>query len=383
MSPIFLIVGANFENQGAYLMLATVARELRSRLGAAAVVDMRLGTAAQRNEIGLLTLAPGKVDRALPAAVKTSDSRLLPQGFRLVRQSQLSGVIDISGFRYGDQWDHLNLDRFASRLKRFADEGLPVYMFPQAFGPFERTAEPTVKAVRASRLVWARDPDSLGFLEGILSEDERARVRLVSDFTAPTVGQRVPSLDRWAGDVPIIPNWNIYSRGAGTASEQYVDNIAGLVVALRQLGYAPYGLSHEGARDVAILRKVADRLGDLDIVEGLNGLELKSLIGRSRLLVAGRFHAISSGLSQGIPTMIHGWSHKYRWMADDYGVAHYMVDPYSAPGDQVGVLQRLAADSSLPVNLRRRGAEIESAIDTMWSEFSMDFALAPAGTSAR
>lgn len=383
MSPIFLIVGANFENQGAYLMLATVARELRTRLGAAAVVDMRLGTAAQRNEIGLLTLAPGKVDRALPAAVKTSDSRLLPQGFRLVRQSQLSGVIDISGFRYGDQWDHLNLDRFASRLKRFADEGLPVYMFPQAFGPFERTAEPTVKAVRASRLVWARDPDSLGFLEGILSEDERARVRLVSDFTAPTVGQRVPSLDRWAGDVPIVPNWNIYSRGAGTASEQYVDNIAGLVVALRQLGYAPYGLSHEGARDVAILRKVADRLGDLDIVEGLNGLELKSLIGRSRLLVAGRFHAISSGLSQGIPTMIHGWSHKYRWMADDYGVAHYMVDPYSAPGDQVGVLQRLAADSSLPVNLRRRGAEIESAIDTMWSEFSMDFALAPAGTSAR
>jgi colanic acid/amylovoran biosynthesis protein len=376
MSQKFLIVGANFENQGAFLMLATVAQELKARFGASAVVDMKLGTAAQRRDVGALTLAPGKVDRALPQGLRVSESSVLPERLRLVRHSEIDGVIDISGFRYGDQWANLNLDHFANRLKSLGDRGVPVYMFPQAFGPFERTAAPTLKAVRAARLVMVRDPDSAAFLRGILeTEDDHSRVSLVSDFTGPTDGTPVPALEGRAGGVPIIPNWNIYSRASASDGDQYVKNIAALVELLREMGYQPYGLSHEGDRDVTVLTRVADRLGGLEIVSGLNGLELKWLIGQSPLLVAGRFHAISSGLSQGIPTLIHGWSHKYRWMASDYGVEQYAVDPYSPPDVQATILKRLAADSALPGLLRQRGAELDESIDRMWTAFAEDFAL--------
>jgi polysaccharide pyruvyl transferase WcaK-like protein len=382
MNKKFLVVGANFENQGAFLMLATIAQQLKHRFGASAVVDMKLGTAAQRNAVGVLTLAPRKVDDVLPSALKPSNSRLLPERMRLVRHSELDGVIDISGFRYGDQWEHLNLDFFAGRLKSLADRGVPVYMFPQAFGPFEKTAGPALKAVRASRLVMPRDPDSAAYLESILDGHEPTRVMRVPDFTGSTPGRPVQGLEPVENGVPVVPNWNIYTRGSGTSGDRYIDNIAELVVELRDMGYQPFGLSHEGERDLSVLRSVADRVGGLDIVSGLDGLELKWLIGQSSLLVAGRFHAISSGLSQGVPTLIHGWSHKYRWMAEDYGVERYAVDPYSEPIEQVEVLRGLAEDASLSEELRRRGAAIESTIDEMWSVFHEDFARARVGVMA-
>ncbi len=48
--------------------------------------------------------------------------------------------------------------------------------------------------------------------------------------------------------------------------------------------------------------------------------------------MSGRFHALVSALSQGVPGLVHGWSHKYRWLSDEYGVSDFVLDPYENPG---------------------------------------------------
>ena len=62
------------------------------------------------------------------------------------------------------------------------------------------------------------------------------------------------------------------------------------------------------------------------IDEDLSAGELRHLIGLGEVLVTSRFHAMISGLSTCTPTVVVGWSHKYREVLDDFGLARYGMD---------------------------------------------------------
>lgn len=61
---------------------------------------------------------------------------------------------------------------------------------------------------------------------------------------------------------------------------------------------------------------------DVDLSAG----ELRRVISMSQLLVTSRFHAMISGLATCTPTVVVGWSHKYREVLDDFGLAEFAVD---------------------------------------------------------
>jgi polysaccharide pyruvyl transferase WcaK-like protein len=54
--------------------------------------------------------------------------------------------------------------------------------------------------------------------------------------------------------------------------------------------------------------------------------ELRRLVAGSRVLVTSRFHAMISGLATCTPTVVVGWSHKYREVLDDFGLAGLGMD---------------------------------------------------------
>jgi polysaccharide pyruvyl transferase WcaK-like protein len=61
---------------------------------------------------------------------------------------------------------------------------------------------------------------------------------------------------------------------------------------------------------------------DADLTAG----ELRHLVAQSAVLVTSRFHAMISGLATGTPTVVVGWSHKYREVLDDFGLAEFGMD---------------------------------------------------------
>jgi polysaccharide pyruvyl transferase WcaK-like protein len=83
---------------------------------------------------------------------------------------------------------------------------------------------------------------------------------------------------------------------------------------------------------------------DADLSAG----ELRRLIGLGEVLVTSRFHAMISGLSTCTPTVVVGWSHKYREVLDDFGLAEFGMDSsvLSSPAEIVGQVQRCIADKS-------------------------------------
>lgn len=58
----------------------------------------------------------------------------------------------------------------------------------------------------------------------------------------------------------------------------------------------------------------------------INTRGVRKIIGASDGLVASRFHAMVAGLSLCVPTMVVGWSHKYRETLADFGMENYAID---------------------------------------------------------
>lgn len=57
----------------------------------------------------------------------------------------------------------------------------------------------------------------------------------------------------------------------------------------------------------------------------LSSQALRYLIGRCDAFVASRFHAMVSSLAMGVPTLVIGWSHKYREVLDMFGLADWAI----------------------------------------------------------
>lgn len=372
-----LMVGVEFNNQGAYLMLLAAAERIRTEFGAVPVVEFHNGADFKKRFAGVHPLVPQRSFGVMTALTKVPFLRKLWKRFPWVLPTEIEAVFDGSGFRYGDQWVNQSLDYTAGKLADWAARGVPVYMLPQAFGPFEKTAAPSLKAIRASRIVFARDPESESYVRALKPAGAKGVLTRRPDFTAVLGGRFPAGQEKYRGGVPIVPNINIYSRADGDASERYVDNLAAIVTELSEQGLRPYGLAHEGRHDIDILQRVVERVKresniDLEVVSGLDGVELKGLIGSAPLVVSGRYHAVVSALSQGVPTVIHGWSHKYEHVAADFGAPELLADPLGDPGDSIRLIRHILDEDDLRPRIAAAASDVKAEIELMWSEIRQD-----------
>lgn len=368
-----LIVGGQFGNQGAHLMLKAAADAVRTRMDAAPVVDITLGTASDRAKVGVGAIWTPRLRKFTLPATPRPAKRHLQRFSPVVLPSDVDAVLDISGFRYGDAWQALPLERYAGYLFYWSSRGVPVYMLPQAFGPFNRTAAPSTKAMMACRIVIPRDPSSAEYVQE-LDLPASTRVDVFGDFTMDVEGEVPPGLERLSGRVPIVANYNIIERSKGPEDgAQYVSTLVSLALELKRLGVEPYGLLHGGGRDRTILDAVAREIGGMEIVAGVDGVGQKGLIGMAPLVVSGRFHAAVSGLSQGVPTIIHGWSHKYQWLADDYGMAQFLIAPMGDVSANVAVARAVLTEEYDRDRATGRRDELKAKNDQMWQMVVQDW----------
>lgn len=88
----------------------------------------------------------------------------------------------------------------------------------------------------------------------------------------------------------------------------------------------PEGRMNDGPVCREIAARLADDTGVVAVDADLRAGELRRLVSGSELLVTSRFHAMISGLATCTPTVVVGWSHKYREVLDDFGLAHLGAD---------------------------------------------------------
>lgn len=345
------------------MMLVAVADQIRSRGIGRPVIDIRWGTSRQKRAEGLSTLVA--IDELGPFRSLMMDRLPKKVGHRLpvLNFKEIDAVIDASGFAFGDQWSHARLQARADRFAFFAARNIPVVIMPQAFGPFDRTARSANTVLASSSLLYARDPESLNYIKQLPAYSE-SKVRISHDFTV-ALEPRDPgdSALPFVGKVIIVPNINIYARGNGAG---YIDTLKELIESFRMSGREVAGLVHDTGRDRDIFDLLADIGCKIPVLDGLDGLQSKAVLGKSSTVVSGRFHATVSALSQGVPTVIHGWSHKYEYLAADFDVSNLLASPYDI-GDSLEASKEAAGDD-VKIRLAKRKQALVKGVDEMWAE---------------
>ena len=221
--------------------------------------------------------------------------------------------------------------------------GVPVVKAAQALGPFQTTpnkwlAPLVLRRVKTVCARGARTREHLDSLGGVNAVDV-ADLAFSLDEAAglpDAVSSAIGSID--ANFIVVMPSAVVRGIFESTGGD-YVTAMASLITEIRSttgrsVVIAPHsyraGLPEGRMNDGPVCREVANAcaadpqvLGlDFDLTAG----ELRHLVALSSVLVTSRFHAMISGLATSTPTVVVGWSHKYREVLDDFGLSSLGLD---------------------------------------------------------
>lgn len=320
--------GIGFPNKGAELMLMAICDKIQNRYPSAKIcLPPNLPYLYRKNypvyQIGKVVRFGFDFGLFLKFVPKK-----LREMFGVVMPSEINLILDASGFAYGDQWgDAKSRVPLAFEIKQFKQkDNNKVILLPQAFGPFTKGKLPEYMRdiIDYSDLVFARDDRSFEYLKGVRDSD---KVKQAPDFTNQF--QTQSNKFDYLSEYPIcfIPNAKMLVMKSDSKPDSYVEFMARLLKSAHTAGHAPYLLIHEGAGDVSLAEKIKSLSGlDLPIVQPATAAEVKQAIAVSKLVVSSRFHGLVSALSQKIPVIATGWSHKYLALLQDYAMEDFIFD---------------------------------------------------------
>jgi colanic acid/amylovoran biosynthesis protein len=179
-----------------------------------------------------------------------------------------------------------------------------------------------------------------------------------------------------------VPSKKLLTETSQEVQTAYLPFLVACSEFLHAKGCAVRLLLHE-RDDEEVLQALAARLSfSAPILRHENSLHLKGVIGQAELVVGSRFHALVSALTQGVPAVGIGWSHKYEMLFGDYGCAELVIPPTLDDDGLRSVLQPLVDDASaLRSQLRVAAEQQKAATRAMWGEVRSALGLAstPAG----
>ena len=365
-----------FKNKGAQLMLLAIVARLRRTWPQATLIMVPRPRAGVAPFADVASLGLGFKASLRRLGVEFGElAALVPERLRrrygLYLDREVDVVLDAAGFAYSDQWGVEPALDLARSTRRWRRRGTKVILMPQAFGPFVEPAgrEAMRRAVADCDLVMPRDTTSRRHLTEAAGESDK--IRLYPDFTNLIEGVVPDWFDADSHRVAIVPNCRMVDRTGAETGAEYHSFMVRCATHFVQRGERPYLLVHEGKRDESIAQGIATAAGGIPVVKETDPLIIKGIIGASRGVLASRYHALVSALSQGVPAVGTSWSHKYAELFADYGISDGVM-PIGADTDlPTTMLDKMLEDASsaeASARLKKESERLKQLSEAMWSE---------------
>ena len=370
------IDSVGFVNRGAELMLHAIIDKVRQQYPNANLVwgkNNKNCTFRDISGLGIyqkFTLEKFKIPLHKIAHILHANIK----GYGLVYQNDVDVLLDAGGFQFGDQW--AKKDRYLKKIDTYYRElkrkGIKIIFLPQAFGPFNKRISLSIIHSVASYadLIFARDQESYNYLISVLGDSEK--INLFPDFTNLVSGRISKEIhEAVSGGICIIPNSKMVTHTNTAVSQNYIDFFKGVFIEAKTSGKRVILLNHGGEKDYKICQEIKDQLdSDVELFSRPNALEAKGIIGASFLVIASRFHAAASALSQAVPCLVSSWSHKYPMLLKDYGIENGILDvsEESAALNKVRELIDETANIQMRAHLMEKSKTLKKKSKEMWEK---------------
>ncbi|WP_313087358.1 polysaccharide pyruvyl transferase family protein [Pseudomonas sp.] len=365
---------AGFVNKGAELMLHAALQKLKSRYPDATFVMAPTTEKSDHpyrklTQLGFFPKASlwrygiqwGNLANLAP--------RQLREMYGVVLDKEVDVVIDAAGFAYSDQWGDEPSIELAQSAKAWARNGTRVILLPQALGPFttEKIQAAMKTVVDNVDLVFARERVSYEHLTRLTGE--RDNVRQAPDFTNLISGVLPADFDVEQNRFCIVPNCRMLDKTDQQTRDAYLPFLITCTRYLLEKGAKPFVLVHEGKGDLALAEQVSAAVGGIPIVRESGPLEIKGILGACSGTLGSRFHGLVSALSQGVPALATGWSHKYQMLFEDYGFPEGLVQVTSDEAEIKRKLDLVTDDSArIAALIQARTAALKQQSEQMWEQ---------------
>ena len=325
--------------------------------------------------------------KLLPTAFKSQNTA------RQILQADDSNVVmDISGYAYGDPWGSGSARRTLAILNYCKAKSIPYIFLPQAWGTFadEQLADTVARMCKDAGLVYARDKRSLACLTDI-SDAPPVHKEVMPDVAFKFQGESQQAgskvLEKCGinvGDdsfIGIVPNEQVSRRASGKGNDNaYVKAMIRTVdYCVEQLGALVVLIPHHIARtgdaktgDLPLCALIRDGVKNearcVSLNEDYSAAILKAVIGQMDMVVASRYHSLIAALSNSVPAVAIGWSHKYGELLGLFGMEEYSIDFAELDKTDVfGVLKKAWSNRSNNGQIiTRRLPAINQQLDAMF-----------------
>ena len=360
------ITAASFSgNKGAAAMLQSSIKQLRERYGER--LNITLMSTYPKADRKLIAEMPEKYDfikvvnakparllfLSFPLAILYSFCRFIP-GLRKLFQtdkiikaySQCDAVVDEAGISFVDSRGFvMNTYAFVCAAVPMLC-GKPVIKYSQALGTFKngwnkflaKWILPKIKLICARGEITKENLASIGITENVALCADGAFSMPDSEFFANKVEELCKSDSFYSNKVIGVSISSVVQGKCEKMGidykgimEQFIDwlneqNYSVLIIA----NAAREGSEKPRNNDLMICGEVYNSVKNKDMVRfyprEMSPEEIRELIARCEALVASRFHAMIGSLEKGVPTLLIGWSHKYKEVLDMFGLGEYAVD---------------------------------------------------------
>ncbi|MGC0274929.1 polysaccharide pyruvyl transferase family protein [Pseudactinotalea sp. Z1739] len=362
---IAIIGSALSGNKGAAAMLESSVQHLSKRNDKARFIllsmypsaDARLNTYpnlrvldASPLRLGVLINGASLLHRLLPP-LRLAIERAVPEIGALANADVL---LDEGGITFVDGRGKYLIYNVASILPALLVR-TPVVKVAQAMGPFNEPLNRLAAKILLPRMaaIISRGAVTHDHLvaTGLTNVQEGADLAFtleVGDADAAAAGERVDVGFFDNGDVVGVSPSAVLRKSAEARGDDYISEVVAQIDYVTEVLNRPVFLVAHSARaqtakthnnDLPVCREIQARVARpekvLFVDDELSSQTLRFLISRCGIFIASRFHAMVSSLATGVPTLVIGWSHKYREVLEMFGLAELAVAHSDATPERI------------------------------------------------
>jgi colanic acid/amylovoran biosynthesis protein len=320
---------AGFVNKGAHLMLLAILAKLKTAYPHAKFTVVANNGSQTFEQISRLGLYPKA--SLIRKRVEFGDlANLIPKKIRsrfgIITDKEVDVVIDAAGFGYGDKWGEQPTYELYRSTRRWKKRGTKVILLPQAFGPFtlDKNQKYLKKALPRIDLIFAREEES--YKNIITITGESPHLRIAPDFTNLLKGEIPSYFIPKKNLVCIVPNYRMIDKTDSDTGASYLPFMKRCAGYLESRGMQLTILIHEGTNDLYLGKEISTCTNvEIPIIQESNPIYIKGILGSCTATIGSRYHGLVSALSQGVPSLATGWSHKYEMLLKDYDFVEGLV----------------------------------------------------------